>query len=54
MLSENALFKALSVKDILTASDGTRKVALVSHNYILMEIAFSRYGRFFFFLLFIL
>lgn len=26
MLSENASFKALSVKDIVTASDGTRKV----------------------------
>lgn len=25
MLSENASFKALSVKDIVTASDGTRK-----------------------------
>jgi hypothetical protein len=29
MLSENAEFKALSLKKILTASDGTRKVAMI-------------------------
>lgn len=28
MLNENARFKSLSVKDIVTASDGTRKVRI--------------------------
>lgn len=29
MLSENAEFKALTLKEIITASDGTRKVDIV-------------------------
>lgn len=30
MLSENAEFKAISLKDMLTASDGTKKVDVIS------------------------
>lgn len=33
MLSEHAEFRALSLKDILTASDGTRKVEIIFFIY---------------------
>lgn len=41
MLGDTAELKALSVKDILTASDGTRKVAL---NIILFLLLLLRIG----------
>lgn len=36
MLSENAEFKALSLKEILSASDGTKKVDIVNYPCLFM------------------